>query len=502
MNRFTIFSHLKQAIEHSHAFFYDSSFNPLDVMISPIYIEIINRIDEKKHPQITELEQSSLRKAKSYAQIKLRPLKHLFVYKHRVNSRFPSNSILFFPVDITHTIQFEPVWSILRDKEIPYIVVTNKKNVYKSIKEKKQNAILISSLQQISKKESYKKFVEAVNQFLNCDFFEKYKNNRLHHAMNEVIYKGMAGVWNMSEQINQLLDKFSPCCVIPGYDITPEGRLLAFLARNRNIPSYCIMHGSITGEPLDTMHIVDYFCLFGEASKRDLIAKGVDPAPLIVTGAPYLDKFDNIKSGIHPILKHNLSLAESKTYFFIATSGPGHSTSHAHFQLILENIFEAAARYPDAQWVIKMHRKDRIENYREVLSRYKNHGIYIIEHNATGFPESIFEWLQGATALFTGTSTVALEAMSMGIPVVTMDFMDEYKMVDFIDLNTTIHVTDRETLISVIEKLTETPHVFESINERAKAYAAQYFYKSETSASENIVNHITSNIKTPGKCVE
>jgi len=502
MDRFDDFNLLRQVIQRSQPFFCSALFNPMDVLISPIYIGKINYSYKKQDIQVVESGQSTIRKIKAYAQVRLRPVKECFIPKTNINKQLLENPIVFFPVESSHVVQFEPIWTLLQSKGMPFIVITTKKAIYKSQREKKRPIIWLNSSQLISDGEKYKSMLGALNEFLSSDFRKDNKNKAFYNLINEILQSKLKVIWNLSERINQIFDKFSPCCVIPGYDITPEGRLLTFLARNRSIPSYCIMHGSITGEPLHTMHIVDHFCLFGEAAKCDLIAKGVDPAQLIVTGAPYLDKFEHKKSGIHPLLKQNLSLTESKPYFFIATSGPGHSTSHAHFQVILENVFEVATRYPDTQWVIRMHLKDRIENYQEVLNRHKNHQIHIIENTASGFPQSIFEWLQGATALLTGTSTVALEAMSMGIPVVTMDFMEEYKMVDFIDLETTIHVTNRETLIRVIRQLTETPHVFETVNERAKAYTAQYFYKSEISASENIVNYITTNIKAPSRCVE
>lgn len=496
MDRFTTFDLLNQTIQYSQSFFCEAPFNPLDVLVSPIYIETINHLYKKKDIQTLCLEQSIIKRIKAYAQIKLRPVKDYWTSKNNVNEQAIENPILFFPVEPSHIVQFEPIWRVLQNKAVPYIVITTKKNIYESQKEKKHPVVWLNPSELISNKKQYQDMLTALHGFLYSGHQNDNGESAFYDIMNKIVLSRVKSIWNLSERINQIFEAFSPCCVVPGYDITPEGRLLSVLSRNRNIPSYCVMHGSITGEPLDTIHIVDHFCLFGEAAKHDLIAKGVPATQLIVTGAPYLDKFENKQNGIHPILKKNLSLTDSKPYFFIATSGPGHSTSHAHFQLILENIFEVAAQYSDAQWVIKMHRKDRIENYQEVISRYQNHQIHLVENDVPGFPKSIFEWLQGTTALLTGTSTVALEALSMGIPVITMDFKNEYKMVDFIEIGATIHVTSQGELSKTIFQLIETPQVFKNINEKAKEYACQYFYKSDISASENVVKLITTN-KTP-----
>ncbi|MFM9951283.1 MAG: UDP-N-acetylglucosamine 2-epimerase [Saprospiraceae bacterium] len=489
MNRFELFRDLKNLVAFSEPYFREHAYNPFQISISPLYLELLRESTLKENKEASKASGTGM--ALLPLKWKLKQIKDHFFHRNNLKSRSGIPPILFLPVEPTHLLQFTPVWEALSKKEEPFFILTNRMNVFRVLKNDYPVIYLPRKLK-IAHADEYKKLCAQQNKVI-LDFEPVNTGNLPLETIQRLLLVHGAPAWNLCGQLLEILEKLKPVSVLPGYDITYEGRLLTSLARDKQIPTYCIMHGSITGEPLDTIHLVDQFFLFGEAAKKDLISKGVSAEQLIVTGAPYLDKFEYIQKSIHLALKKNFALTDSRPYFIIAMSGPGHATSHAHFQLILQNLFEVAADYPEAQWVIKMHRKDRIENYNEVLAKHKNHRINIIAHESPGFPRSIFQWLQGATALLTGTSSVAVEAMSIGVPVITMDFMEEFQMVDFIDMGATIHVTDRTQLDLTIRNMIKSPQVFNEINERASVYASQYFFKSEVPAFENIVSFITSN---------
>lgn len=493
MDRFVIFKTLQQLIHESQALFEHLDFNPIDVLLSPIYIEIINHSQQK---YIKKSSSNIWSHVKGLAQIYLRPVKHVFTPKSNEKVKGIQKPIIFFPTEPNHVIQFTPVWAELEKKNIKYLILTTKRHIFENQKKINRPIIWITPFGKKISVKGYSNFSENIQKFIGNKVGSTNENALILNTIERISSNQLKYIHSLSKRVQKILDDYLPIAVVPGYDITPEGRLLTVLAKKRNIPSYCIMHGSITGEPLDTMHIVDHFCLFGEAAKRDLIEKGAPAEQLVVTGAPYLDHFHHQQTGIHPILKNKLSLSDDKPYFLIAMSGPGHSTSYAHFQLLLETIFSTASRFPSAQWVIKMHPKDRLANYHNILHQNPNHSIHIIEHTYKGFPTSIFEWLQGATALITGSSTVALEAMSINIPVVTMDLMSEYQKVDFIDLDTTVHVSKNSELQVVISNLLSSDPIYDRVQKNAYNYISDYFYKPDNSASENIVkllypNHIS-----------
>lgn len=490
MDRFIIFEALKQLIKESQALFEHLDFNPIDVLLAPIYIASINHSQQK---YIKKSPSNIWNHVKGLAQIYLRPVKHVFTPKSNEKIKGIQKPIIFFPTEPTHVIQFTPVWAELEKKNIKYLILTTKRHIFENQKKINRPIIWITPFGKEISVKGYSNFSENIQKFIGNKVSSTSENALILNTIGKISSNQLKYIHSLSNRVQKILDDYLPIAVVPGYDITPEGRLLTVLAKKRNIPSYCIMHGSITGEPLDTMHIVDHFCLFGEAAKRDLIEKGVPAEQLVVTGAPYLDHFHHQQTGIHPILKNKLSLSEDKPYFLIAMSGPGHSTSYAHFQLLLETIFSTASRLPSAQWVIKMHPKDRLANYHNILHQNPNHSIHIIEHTYKGFPTSIFEWLQGATALITGSSTVALEAMSVKIPVVTIDLMSEYQKVDFIEMDTTIHVSNKSQFQMAIKNLLSSKSIYHERQVNAANYISDYFHKTKESAAEKIVRLIYNN---------
>src|SRR5690606_15909963 len=80
------------------------------------------------------------------------------------------------------------------------------------------------------------------------------------------------------------------------------------------------------------------------------------------------------------------------------------------------------------------------EHYEQIARKVKNSRLIIVDYGVRYLPSSIFDWLQGIRLLLTGASTVAVEAMLMRVPVITMDFLSELRNVPFIDHGATYHV--------------------------------------------------------------
>jgi hypothetical protein len=373
-----------------------------------------------------------------------------------------------------------------------YLIVTNRLPIYRSISTNYDSIFLAKNIS-IANDAEIRKLKQKCKLVLND--FQQNENIKLPIGfIFSCIDKELDKVVSLYFQFKKLIEKHKPKSVFIGNDTTVEGRIMTFLLKKYSgIKSFCIMHGSVTGEPLDTYHQVDCFFLYGRAALEDLVRNGMQANRLKVSGAPYMDDFlfSNTKR-IDNELKNILELSDSKPYILITNSGPGHSTSIEHYERTLNAIFEVASQFEHVQWVIKLHRKDSLNNFQKVLAKYPNHTIKIISSHDTNYPESIFTWLQGASCILTGASTVAIEAMALDIPVVTMDFMNEFKKVDFIESLATIHVTSLTELQFAITNLLTNKVVYEDIFENSKKYAHNYFYKGDIKSSELIANELLS----------
>lgn len=490
VNRFEIFTELKRLVEFGDPYFEKRIFNPFQVMISQLFIETVIIINNNETNLTNDLDRKLNINYFEKIKLHLKYLKDNIIYYPKLHNKDKNYSILFFPTEPTHLDQLKPVFQTLEKHNNDFLIVTNKLPIYRILKTDFNSIFLPKSLLSYNKQETIqlkrlcKKIAEDFVQHpvIQLPLNEIY--NTIEHEIETIV--------NQYYQFELLIKKYKPQKVFVGNDTTREGRLLTVLVkRYKEIKSYCIMHGSITGEPLDTYHQVDCFFLYGEAAMEDLISKGMSVSNLKISGAPYLDNFlMEGNNGINQILSEKLKLNNEKPYILITNSGPGHSTSHEHYQKTLHCIFETASQFTNIQWIIKLHRKDDMTNFKNVIAQYPNHSIQIISSHEQGYPSSIFSWLHGATCLLTGVSTVAIEAMALNIPVVTMDFMNEFTNVDFIEKEATIHVSTQQELKEAISNLVTNKNVYITKLENSKLYAQQYFHKDSIKSSEIIVNEL------------
>ena len=168
----------------------------------------------------------------------------------------------------------------------------------------------------------------------------------------------------------------------------------------------------------------------------------------------------------------------------VATSGPGHRISHAHHQIVIELIERLSRELPSTPFLVKLHLKDRPEYYRAALARPGQRLLFVQAGRDADLPSSIVDWLQNCRAVLTGASTVATEAMLMGVPVVTMDFQREIRGVDFIEAGATRHVTTFEQLAAAVNELLQGEALPADLAASVQRYLAENFHTLDGRASD------------------
>jgi hypothetical protein len=75
----------------------------------------------------------------------------------------------------------------------------------------------------------------------------------------------------------------------------------------------------------------------------------------------------------------------------------------------------------------------------------------------------------------TGSSMVAIEAMLMDVPVISMDFCNEIHGVKFIDAGATLHVTSYEDLEERVKMLLGIDRNIDDLNEKVHEFLSDAF---------------------------
>lgn len=134
-----------------------------------------------------------------------------------------------------------------------------------------------------------------------------------------------------------------------------------------------------------------------------------------------------------------------------------------------------STRFPSVTFVAKLHPKDKIEYYREAQKKVSRFIVAFNQPNESGLPTDIFYWLQGCSLVLTGASAVAVEAMLMDVPVITVDFADELSNVDFIESGATIHVKTFMELEVAMHRVLHSPEQLAGVKHQATRFLANTF---------------------------
>lgn len=391
-------------------------------------------------------------------------------------------AVVFWPVEPTHVKQQIPVARRLERMGVRYVFVTCRPGIFEMLRASGHRPIYtraawsrpLSRARDDGKRASVE--LETSKPISLPQFPYSSDPEFGMSCLRRTLVSGMPAVYEAVVATREIVDTMSPNVLVVGNDITPEGRTATLFAKSSSLSTVSIMHGSVTGEPLDGEHIVDKFQVYGENCRRDLEGRGVDPFRIEVCGAPYLDKMPIQSGKVHPAIKRRLGLPDNNAMVLLATSGPGHCTSPQHFQRLVESVMRLSARMTDVSFVAKLHRKDRVGFYATPLKNVPQSRLHIVANGSRGFPRDIFDWLQGCSLLLTTASTVATEAMLMGVPVVTMDFAGEYKGVDFIEADATIHVRDQQGLDDAVRAVLERPETLSKVKQRVDEFLEGSFY--------------------------
>lgn len=101
----------------------------------------------------------------------------------------------------------------------------------------------------------------------------------------EIIAKSALIAYGAYVNARNVVEILSPRLVVLGNDLTPDGRVMAHVARYEGIQSVTLMHGALDGQ-LDAGHVADKMLVFGNFARRALLALGLDQRRVKTCGAP------------------------------------------------------------------------------------------------------------------------------------------------------------------------------------------------------------------------
>lgn len=315
---------------------------------------------------------------------------------------------------------------------------------------------------------------------------------QLFSAIRHAILQTIPLTYVFSEISRSILSKLKPRAIVVGNDLTLEGRTACHHSGREGVATACLQHGSISLNPYGKHRIADLSIMYGEHARDQLVNEGLSPDKVIACGAPYLDKRVPQSGEINSALAQELGLDTKKKYVLFATSGPGIFHSEASHVALVEEMTKLSAELPDINVVAKLHRKDKPHYFEKAAEKIPGARLRFMPHGKEGIPNDIFTWLQGANAVITGGSTVAVEAMLLSVPVITVDLANELADVDFIKAGATLHCTNYDELKTNVQKQLSSPEDCSDSWDNAQTYLKRMFSELDGHASDRSASAIAS----------
>jgi spore coat polysaccharide biosynthesis predicted glycosyltransferase SpsG len=217
------------------------------------------------------------------------------------------------------------------------------------------------------------------------------------------------------------------------------------------------------------------------------IKMGAPAEKLFVTGQPRFDLIDQSKSSSQAIMAQ-LKVPQNKGIIVLATQPLSALWTEEERKEFLEAILNVMAEFPEKQLVIKLHPSDKMEEYQQ-MSAVKNSNVIICQHI------DLYGLLRSCDVLITAHSTVALEAMILNKPVITVNLTGRPDVMPYAESGAALGVYLKEDLAPAIDTTLYNDHVREDLAKKREEFVFEHAYKLDGQATGRVVELMMRLIK-------
>lgn len=286
------------------------------------------------------------------------------------------------------------------------------------------------------------------------------------------------------ECIGNLLKVNKPKLAIILGECHPHHQVALPAIKKEGILSLFVMHGSFGDFPLYNNLFSDKIAVYGQSYNKILQRLGNKPARrMVVTGNPAWDylagkKFDEEK------VYSQLNLPRGKKIVLLAaTNMPDERDRLAHA------VIKTMASLPQYHLVLKLHPEEEIDYYLGLLKRYGVRANIFIESS------SLHPLISVSAVVITAYSTVGLESLLLGKPVIDVNLTNRPYYQDYVAEGVALGVRKEEELTKALQSIIEDTRTRKLLEKNRKRYLYKHAYKQDGRAGERVAKLIEKMMK-------
>lgn len=286
-----------------------------------------------------------------------------------------------------------------------------------------------------------------------------------------------------------MLSRHRPGLIISADDADPRCRLYSLLARAVGVPTLVVQQGlSSQAYPEWRFLSHDRVAAMGESSRRDLMAQGVEPERIVVTGPPGFDTFASTDPGIADKIRNDLGIPQEHRLVLFA-SQPSYVGAFDQPQKrtdMIKAIVKVVGDMKDVTLVVKPHPGEKRKELAALVG--KAQGVVLVDRAV-----SIGPLIKACDVFITFFSTTALQALYAGKPVITIDVPGSGGGRLYSDSHATWvarSTVELRTHITNLLSAERAEHV-KSKEEAARRFLREMTYHPDGKATDRVVQLVT-----------
>lgn len=213
---------------------------------------------------------------------------------------------------------------------------------------------------------------------------------------------------------------------------------------------------------------------------RDAQIKMGAPADRVfITGQPRFDLIGRTESN-RGLIMAELGLPENQDIIVLATQPLGALWTEKDKKEFIQTVVGAVIEFPEKRLIIKLHPSEKIEEYQEMLAGMDDNKAIICQSI------DLYGLLNACDLLMTVHSTVALEAMILNKPVITINLTGRPDAMPYAQSGAALGVYRKEDLAPSIRKALYDPEVSKETERNRRKFVSEHAYKLDGQATKRV----------------
>jgi len=325
----------------------------------------------------------------------------------------------------------------------------------------------------------------------------------LEQKFSELFHRKFSEVVKYIELAKEAVRMEKPDVVVVVDEYGMYGKAAVFAGEQAGIPTVAVQHGIMSDSNIALFHpsgeltdrstplhnpIPDKTLVNGEYYKNFLASFGYPQNSFVPTGQPKYDVLAKAEKIFNKEkTRAELGLKQHEKMLVLASSTQGFPKKEN--ENFMKSLFGAVKKIGGLKLVIKLHPNEYDSSLHKKLAREAGIEFVITKDANTS------ELLYACDALITISSTVALEAMILGKPVVIANLTGKPDQVPYVEKQAAAGVYKDSDMLPTIKKILFDEKTIKKLEEPRKKFVFDYAYKIDGMAAKRSADMIRGMVR-------